>query len=80
MWGVGITRPLIAAIVAATGKPRLKRGARGEDVRIVQRKVAVEEDGKYGPGTEAAVRAFQRVCDIVGDGIVGPKTWALILA
>jgi len=79
MHGVGHTRPLIPAADSVTGKPTLKRGARGEDVKIVQKKVGVEDDGKFGPGTEAAVRAFQRVNDLVGDGIVGPKTWAFIV-
>ncbi|RWX36703.1 peptidoglycan recognition protein family protein [Rhizobium leguminosarum] len=79
MRGVAITRPLIPATDAVTGKPTLKRGARGDDVGIVQRKIGVEDDGRFGPATEAAVRAFQRARELVGDGIVGPKTWAIVL-
>ncbi|MDQ0320356.1 hypothetical protein QO002_002494 [Pararhizobium capsulatum DSM 1112] len=79
MRGVGSIRPLIPATDIVTGKPTLKRGARGDDVKIVQKKMGVGDDGKFGPGTEAAVRAFQRLNDLVGDGIVGPKTWALIV-
>jgi len=35
-----------------------------------------EIDGKYGPAVVAAVRAFQRVNDLDGDGVVGPLTLA----
>ena len=35
-----------------------------------------EIDGQYGPAVQAAVRAFQRVNDLAGDGIVGPLTLA----
>jgi lipoprotein-anchoring transpeptidase ErfK/SrfK len=35
-----------------------------------------EIDGKYGPAVQAAVRAFQRVNDLAGDGVVGPLTLA----
>ncbi|HEX5684214.1 MAG TPA: peptidoglycan-binding domain-containing protein [Ideonella sp.] len=38
--------------------------------------MGVEQAGTFGPKTEAAVRAFQRKLGMVGDGIVGPKTWA----
>ncbi|MBZ9898545.1 N-acetylmuramoyl-L-alanine amidase [Mesorhizobium sp. BR1-1-6] len=80
MRGVGIIRPLIPAADPVTGKPTLKRGSHGDDVRIIQKKVGVADDGRFGPGTEAAVRRFQRLNPpLVDDGIVGPKTWRLII-
>ena len=60
------------------GRPTLRRGATGELVDEVQGKVGVEVDSKFGPKTEAAVRAFQRAHGLVPDGIVGPNTWAAL--
>jgi peptidoglycan hydrolase-like protein with peptidoglycan-binding domain len=80
MQGNAITRPLIPAADPDTGKPTLRRGARGQDVVAVQRSVGVNEDGRFGPGTEAAVRRFQAENNLVPDGIVGPKTWTVILS
>jgi peptidoglycan hydrolase-like protein with peptidoglycan-binding domain len=60
------------------GRPTLRRGASGELVKKVQAKVGVSPDGKFGPRTEAAVRAFQRKHGLVPDGIVGPKTWRVL--
>ena len=79
MRGVGVIRPLIPATDPASGKPTLKRGARGDDVKIIQTKIGVEIDGIFGPGTEAALRIFQRTAGLVDDGIAGPKTWEKIL-
>lgn len=35
-------------------------------------------DSKFGDGTEAAVKAFQKSKGLTVDGIVGPKTWAAL--
>ena len=36
-------------------------------------------DGLFGPGTDKAVRAFQKDQKITVDGIVGPTTWTKLL-
>lgn len=48
--------------------------------KIVQSVVGTTADGKYGPQTTAAVKAFQTANGLTADGIVGPKTSAAILA
>lgn len=64
-------RPLAMPIVGATG---------GHDVQDVQEALRAAGfdpgaiDSVYGPDTEAAVAAFQRVHGLDIDGIVGPKT------
>lgn len=35
---------------------------------------SLDADGMYGPGTERAVRGFQRRVGLLADGIYGPKT------
>ena len=35
-------------------------------------------DGRYGPGTQAAVENYQNKKGIVADGLVGPETWRRI--
>lgn len=80
MQGTAVLRPLIPAEDVQSGKPTLKRGARGQDVITVQSKVGIAQDGRFGPSTEAAVRKFQALNDLVPDGIVGPKTWTIVLS
>lgn len=76
---MGGTAPAPTPIPASDpqNRPTLRRGAQGDLVKQVQAKVGVPQDGKFGPGTEAAVRKFQSAKGMVPDGIVGPKTWAL---
>lgn len=57
----------------------VKRGSRGPLVKQVQEALGLEADGIFGPGTERAVKSWQRENDLVADGIVGPKTMAVLL-
>jgi len=57
-------------------------GSKGEDVRDVQTRLATlghpthpDRPGTFGPGTDAAVRAFQQARHLLVDGKVGPGTW-----
>ncbi len=63
---------------ASNGRPTLRRPATGELVKQVQAKIGVVADGDFGAKTEAAVRAFQQAHNLVPDGIVGPKMWAVL--
>ena len=53
----------------------LKLGSSGEDVKRLQEKLGVETIGKFGPKTEAAVKAWQKANGLKDDGIVGDATW-----
>lgn len=56
----------------------LKQGSRGYEVKQLQKKLNLLDDGIFGPLTEEAVRAFQKSKGLTADGIVGPKTWAAL--
>lgn len=72
-------RPLIPATEpGGAGRPTLRRGSQGDAVKLLQAQLRAVIDGEFGPRTEAAVREFQRRNGLVPDGIVGPKTWALL--
>ncbi len=63
------------------GRPVLSRGSSGSDVVDLQNRLrqlglySGPVDGRFGPATEAAVRAFQQSRGLAVDGIVGPATW-----
>lgn len=62
----------------------LKQGSKGDDVKTLQTRLnqlgfsCGAADGIFGSKTEAAVKAFQKSRGLVADGIVGPKTSALL--
>ena len=56
----------------------LKKGSKGEEVKVLQKALNVTVDGNFGPKTEEAVKAFQKSKGLTLDGIVGPKTWAAL--
>lgn len=53
----------------------LRYGSLGDDVRELQRRLAIPVDGSFGPKTERAVSEYQTAHDLIADGIVGPATW-----
>ena len=67
------------------GRPTLRRGDSGEDVKYLQTLLVKAGygaflgdnpiDGRFGALTEEAVKAFQDDCYLTMDGIVGPMTW-----
>jgi hypothetical protein len=64
--------------------PLEQEGSKGEDVRTVQYLVTAQghsagADGIFGPGTKAAVEAFQSSRGLGVDGIVGPQTWPQLI-
>lgn len=63
-----------AAIVPYPGK-LIRSGSEGKDVERIQRAVKVKVDGRFGPATERAVKAYQSRHGLAVDGIVGKNTW-----
>lgn len=70
--------PAPSPIPANAGLATLRRGDTGEPVEALQKALNCTVDGKFDGVLEAAVREFQRGHQLVPDGIVGPKTWAVI--
>jgi len=61
-------------------------GSSGEAVRDLQRRlvalgfaIPTDESGRFGPGTEGAVRAFQDGRALRVDGICGRETWTALV-
>ncbi|MFT3712691.1 MAG: peptidoglycan-binding domain-containing protein [Archangium sp.] len=73
------TEPLSSGLQAAANGQFIKKGQSGEGVLELQKALnargfRLEEDGKFGPATEAAVRQFQQATGAHVDGVVGPET------
>lgn len=68
----------------------LRVGSRGSNVLFMQQSLnkigetytaipRLSTDGVFGPETERAVIAFQRIFNLTPDGIIGPLTWNAIV-
>lgn len=65
--------------VVPTLRPVLRQGARGEQVRVLQRNLGgLAADGVFGPKTTEAVKKFQRANGLKVDGVVGRQTWGAL--
>lgn len=63
----------------------VRNGSSGDAVRAAQSQLrahgySITVDGAFGPATESAVRSFQRSAGLTVDGVVGPNTWAKLVA
>tara|TARA_R110002020_G_scaffold293797_2_gene509530 strand:- start:127 stop:1044 length:918 start_codon:yes stop_codon:yes gene_type:complete len=62
----------------------IKKGSSGADVILCQQALnrkgyPLTVDGSFGPGTESKVKSFQEDSNLESDGIVGSKTWEILL-
>ncbi|MGY8865332.1 MAG: peptidoglycan-binding protein [Methylophagaceae bacterium] len=57
----------------------LRKGCKGEGVKMMQEALGVGADGAFGPGTERALKAWQTSNGLVADGIAGPNTLEKLL-
>ena len=69
---------------ADQSRPVLKLGSTGLPVRRLQSRMSAVGfdiggvDGRFGATTESAVKKLQQRSNLTVDGIVGPKTWAVV--
>jgi putative chitinase len=57
----------------------LRKGARGEGVKMMQEALGIGADGVFGPGTEKALKQWQEANGLTADGIAGPATLGELL-
>jgi len=57
----------------------LKKGDNNEQIKQLQVKLGLDPIGNFGPKTEEAVKLWQSAHGLTADGIVGDKTWAMIM-
>jgi putative chitinase len=57
----------------------LRKGMKGDGVRIMQKALGVSADGIFGPGTEKQLKAWQSHNGLTADGICGPATFSKLL-
>jgi peptidoglycan hydrolase-like protein with peptidoglycan-binding domain len=55
-----------------------KKGSKGQGVKNIQIALKLKVDGEFGPGTEVAVKDFQKKNGITVTGIVDEITWKKI--
>ena len=70
--------------VNATNTDLLRKGDRGDDVKLLQHRLnllgwQLTEDGIWGVQTDSAVRGYQYRAGLTVDGIVGAKTRAALI-
>ena len=57
----------------------LRKGCKGQGVKMMQEALGIGADGAFGPGTERALKAWQTANSLVAGGIAGPATLEKLL-
>ena len=57
----------------------LRKGSKGDGVKMMQAALGIAADGAFGPGTEKALKAWQTKNGLTADGVAGPKTLEKLL-
>ena len=57
----------------------LRKGSKGEGVKMMQEALGIGADGAFGPGTERKLKEWQTANGLTADGIAGPATLAKLL-
>ena len=57
----------------------LRRGSRGDGVKMMQEALGLDADGIFGRGTERALKLWQTDNGLTPDGVAGPLTMAKLL-
>ena len=57
----------------------LRRGSRGDGVKLMQEALGLDADGVFGRGTERALKLWQTDNGLTPDGVAGPLTMAKLL-
>ena len=66
---------MIAEIAPSVDYITTKAGSKGPWVRKLQEALKIQVDGKFGPGTETVLKAWQKAHDLEADGIAGRNTY-----
>lgn len=65
-------------------KPTIKNGATGDNAKLLQKDLnqfgcGLKEDGKFGPASVSALKAWQTKYGLTADGSYGPKSYKKML-
>jgi peptidoglycan hydrolase-like protein with peptidoglycan-binding domain len=84
---MAVARPKYPADKVSISLDPLEKGSRGAQVKALQILLIglghscgkSGADGVFGSGTLTAAKAFQKAKGLTADGIVGKKTWSVLL-
>jgi putative chitinase len=71
-------QPVVTPITIST--TTLRRGSKGPEVQRMQQALKITADGVFGPGTESALKSWQKSNGLTADGIAGPATFRVLYA